>query len=162
MFYHNITTCDMKNGDGLRVVLWVAGCTHRCNHCQNPQTWDHCSGIEFDENTIKEICSELEKDYHKGITLSGGDPLSETNRIEMTILSEFLKKLYPHKDIWCYTGYSFDEVKDLPIMQYIDVLVDGKYEEGLSSPSPKWRGSSNQKIYARSSNCEWNDVTDLY
>lgn len=146
MNYHNITTCDMKNGEGLRVVLWVAGCEHKCFKCQNPQTWDKCGGIEFTQDTFDEICIELDKDYHNGVTLSGGDPLATFNRSDVTILAETLKSLYPTKDIWCYTGYTFDEVKDLPIMGYIDVLVDGRYIEELSTPSPMWCGSLNQRV----------------
>lgn len=148
MNYHNITTCDMKNGEGLRVVLWVAGCEHRCGNCHNPQTWDFNSGIPFTLDTFDEVCNELEKDYHKGITLSGGDPLSTSNREEITKLVETLNTLYPHKDIWCYTGYSFEDVIDLPIMPYIDVLVDGKfnYSNRLKNPTVQFKGDDTQRV----------------
>lgn len=146
MNYHNITSCDMNNGEGLRVVLWVAGCDHKCKSCHNPQTWLHESGILFDENTIDELCNELDKDYHKGITFSGGDPLSISNKETITQLAEYIKILYPHKDVWCYTGFNWEDVKELSVMGYIDVLVDGRFVEGMSMPSPKWCGSSNQRV----------------
>lgn len=146
MNYHNITKCDMKNGSGLRVVLWVSGCEHMCKHCQNPQTWNHDSGILFDQQALDELCKELNKDHHKGLTLSGGDPLSIKNREFITNLLGYIKTLYPDKDVWCYTGYTWDEIKDLKCMEYIDVLVDGKYIEEMSNPSPKWCGSNNQRV----------------
>lgn len=146
MNYHNITTCDVKNGNGLRVVLWVSGCEHMCGNCHNPQTWDCNSGIPFTLDSFDEVCNELEKDYHKGITLSGGDPLSIGNREEITTLIETIHTLYPHKDIWCYTGYSFEDVIDLPVVEYIDVLIDGKYIEEFSNKPSRWCGSYNQRI----------------
>lgn len=146
MNYHNITKCDLKNGEGIRVVLWVSGCEHYCKNCHNPQTWDKNSGIEFDEKAKQEIFTELNKDYISGITLSGGDPLATFNREEILDLLKEIKEKYPSKNVWCYTGYSYDCVKHLEHMQYIDVLVDGKYVEELSKPSPQWRGSSNQNI----------------
>ena len=146
MNYHNITKCDLKNGEGIRVVLWVSGCEHKCIGCHNPQTWNKDSGIPFDTSAKLEIFEELEKDYVTGLTLSGGDPLAKTNRNEILDLIIEVKDKFPNKDIWCYTGYKFDEVKTLKHMKYIDVLVDGKFEKELSTPSPKWRGSSNQKV----------------
>lgn len=146
MNYHNITKCDLKNGEGIRVVLWVSGCEHKCIGCHNPQTWDKNSGIPFDESAKLEIFEELEKDYVTGLTLSGGDPLFKMNRNEVLDLIIEVKNKFPQKDIWCYTGYKFDEIKDLEHIKYIDVLVDGRFERGLSIPSPKWCGSSNQKV----------------
>lgn len=146
MNYHNITKCDMLNGEGLRVVLWVAGCEHACKGCQNPQTWSHKSGIPFDELSKRELYSELDKDYISGITFSGGDPLSIKNRSEVGELIKEIKSIYPNKTIWVYTGYEFSEIKHLDFINYIDVIVDGKYVEELNFPSPKWCGSSNQKI----------------
>lgn len=146
MNYHNITKCDMKNGNGLRVVLWVSGCDHGCKNCHNKQTWNHCSGIKFDKDAYNELCEELKKDYHKGLTLSGGDPLSFKNRDFINDLLKNIKYEFPEKDVWCYTGFSWEDIKDLDCMKYIDFLVDGKYIEDLSIPSPKWCGSNNQKV----------------
>lgn len=146
MNYHNITKSDMLNGDGLRVVLWVSHCEHECKKCQNPQTWDKNSGIKFDNVAIEEIFEELDKDYISGLTLSGGDPLSTINREEILNLIKEVKHKYPNKTIWCYTGYLYEEIKELDHMKFIDVLVDGRFVERLSKPSPMWCGSSNQRI----------------
>lgn len=146
MNYHNITKCDMLNGEGLRVVLWVSGCTHYCPNCQNQQTWSHDSGILFDEVAKNELFSELEKEHITGVTFSGGDPLSELNRTEVLELIKEIKDKYPSKNIWVYTGYSYCEVEHLEGLGLVDVLVDGKYIESLNFPSPKWRGSSNQRL----------------
>lgn len=146
MNYHNITKCDLKNGEGIRVVLWVSGCEHKCNGCHNPQTWNKDSGIPFDTSAKLEIFEELEKDYVTGLTLSGGDPLAKSNRNEILDLMIEVKDKFPNKDIWCYTGYELNEIRDLEHIKYIDVLVDGKFKKELSTPSPKWCGSSNQKV----------------
>ena len=146
MNYHNITKCDLKNGEGIRVVLWVSGCEHKCIGCHNPQTWSKDSGIPFDDSAKLEIFEELEKDYVTGLTLSGGDPLAKSNRNEILDLMIEVKDKFPNKDIWCYTGYELNEIRDLEHIKYIDVLVDGKFKKELSTPSPKWRGSSNQKV----------------
>ncbi|MDD7390593.1 MAG: anaerobic ribonucleoside-triphosphate reductase activating protein [Lachnospiraceae bacterium] len=146
MRYHNITKDDMLNGDGLRVVLWVAGCTHGCKGCHNPITWDIQGGIEFDEAARQEINAEMEKDYVSGLTFSGGDPLHPENRKEITALARELKQKYPDKTLWMYTGFSWDEVDDLQVMQYIDVLVDGEFIMALKDDQLHWKGSSNQRV----------------
>ena len=112
MRYHNITKDDMLNGDGLRVVLWVAGCEHHCPNCQNPVTWDINGGLEFDEAAKKEIFDELEKNYVSGITFSGGDPLHTQNRKDVGALIEEIKEKFPNKTIWIYSGYDWQDVKD--------------------------------------------------
>ena len=145
MRYHNITHDDMLNGDGLRVVLWVSGCEHKCYNCHNKITWDINNGLIFDDNAKEEIFRQLEKDYIKGITFSGGDPLHKQNRTEVFNLVKEIKTKFPKKDIWLYTGYTWEEINDLDIIDYIDVLVDGKYIEELSNPELEWRGSSNQR-----------------
>ena len=104
----------MLNGDGLRTVLWVAGCSHGCKGCHNPITWDICGGIPFDEAAKAELFEALEPDYVSGITFSGGDPLHMQNREEIGQLIEEVREKFPHKTIWVYTGYLWDDVKDLP------------------------------------------------
>lgn len=146
MRYHNITKDDMLNGDGLRVVLWVSGCSHHCPGCQNPITWDRSDGLIFDGNALNEIDDQLGKKYIYGITLSGGDPLFEGNRRDILVLCKYIRELFPNKNIWLYTGYTYEEVSDLEIMDYIDILVDGPYVEKLRDTSLKWRGSSNQRV----------------
>jgi len=146
MNYHNITNHDMKNGDGLRVVLWVSGCLHKCTNCQNPVTWDENSGLPFDEEAERELFEKLGKDYISGLTLSGGDPLFPGNEEEVTGLVCRVKERFPDKTIWLYTGYYFEDIQDKQIMKYIDVLVDGKYIDALRDVKLKWRGSSNQRV----------------
>lgn len=151
MNYHNITHDDMNNGDGIRVVLWVSGCNHHCLGCQNPQTWNINSGILFDEPAFLEVMEDLRKDYISGITFSGGDPLHPENRAEVLKIAKEAKRL--GKTVWIYTGYTFEELlrcqvlpKDCDILNYCDVLVDGRYMENLRNINLKWRGSLNQKV----------------
>ena len=147
MRFHNITKDDMLNGDGLRVVLWVAGCEHQCKNCQNPITWDKNDGLEIAEDTIKELCIELDKDYVSGLTLSGGDPLATFNRDETTRIVKRIREEYGDtKSIWVYTGYNYEEIEELEIMEYIDVLVDGKFVESLKDVNTPWKGSTNQRV----------------
>lgn len=151
MNFHNITHDDMNNGDGLRVVLWVAGCEHHCKNCQNPITWDVTDGVEFDKAAFHEICTELSKPYISGLTLSGGDPLHPVNRYQILWLVKKVKQFFPHKTIWLYTGYTWEEVTANDfycggILNYIDVLVDGRFEEALKDVGYHWAGSTNQRV----------------
>ena len=146
MRYHNITKDDMLNGDGLRVVLWVAGCSHGCKDCQNPITWDPQGGLPFTEEEKKEIFQELDKAYISGITFSGGDPLHPVNIREVTALAREIRQRYPEKTIWLYTGYLWKEIVDLEIVNYLDVVVDGKFISAQKDITLPWRGSSNQKV----------------
>ena len=161
MRYHNITTADMMNGEGLRVVLWLSGCDHHCYNCQNPQTWDVNSGIPFDESAKEELFSELNKDYILGITFSGGDPLHEANLDGVLDLVTTVKENFPTKTIWLYTGYKFESIffpllinkipskeeeKRILIVKQCDVLVDGRYIDSQRNVQAWWRGSNNQKV----------------
>jgi len=156
----------MNNGDGLRVVLWLSGCSHHCYNCQNPQTWNPDSGIPFDESAKQEIFNELFKYYISGITFSGGDPLHENNLDEVLKLVQEISISYPEKTIWLYSGYNFDllnskynEYKYTPfvanadewltrweIISNVDVLVDGEYIDEQKDLTLKWRGSKNQRV----------------
>lgn len=146
MRYHNITTDDMLNGDGLRTVLWVAGCTHCCKDCQNPITWDANGGVPFTDETKEELFSKLNHDYISGITFSGGDPLHPQNREMITQLAKEINEKFPDKTIWCYTGFLWEELQNEEILNYIDVLVDGEFMVDLLDTKLKWCGSSNQRI----------------
>ena len=146
MRYHNITKDDMLNGDGLRVVLWVAGCDHCCKDCHNPMTWDPDGGLLFDEAAKQEIFNELDKDYISGITFSGGDPLHAANRLDVLNLAKEIREKYPHKTIWLYTGSTWDEVPDDKLLTCLDVLVDGEFVEELKDNTLQWKGSKNQKV----------------
>ena len=152
MNYHNIKKDDQNNGDGLRVTLFLSGCSHHCPECQNPQTWNKRSGIPFDESTLEEIYDELSKDYIAGITLSGGDPLFYDNIAPVCGLLILIKKSFPNKTVWLYTGYNWGYLINsthpnfLPVLKNVDVLVDGEYIKDLRDPQLKWRGSSNQRV----------------
>ena len=146
MRYHNITKDDMLNGDGLRVVLWVAGCAHACPGCHNPVTWDPEGGPPFDEAARQEIYEELEKDYVSGITFSGGDPLHPANMQGVTELARQIRSDFPDKTIWLYTGSTWDEVRDLEVIRYVDVLVDGPFREDEKDSTLHWKGSANQQV----------------
>ena len=163
MNYHNITYPDQNNGDGLRIVLWVAGCEHHCTNCQNQQTWSPQSGIPFDKNAINEILNELKKDYISGITFSGGDPLHPKNVQNVLKIVDEIRVSYPTKNIWLYTGYTWEQIMHLVItdinseqlkmlqmrkelVSKCDVLIDGRYIDELRDVSLHWRGSSNQRV----------------
>lgn len=146
MRYHNITTDDMLNGDGLRTVLWVAGCPHRCQGCHNPITWDIDGGIPFDEAAEQELFEKLSADYISGITFSGGDPLHPANRDEVARLAKKVKQQHPEKTIWLYTGYNWEDICELDAVALADVLVDGRFEKNLFDAKLHWKGSSNQRV----------------
>lgn len=146
MRYHNITKDDMLNGRGLRVVLWVAGCEHACTGCHNPITWDADGGLLFDQAAKDELFDELKKDYISGITFSGGDPLFPANREAIGALSAEIRHTFPCKTIWLYTGYLWEEIETLPLLQDIDVVVDGRFIQAQADSQLHWRGSANQRL----------------
>ena len=160
MNYHNITYPDMLNGDGLRVVLWLSGCSHNCYKCQNPQTHDPNSGILFDEKAEEELFRELSKDYISGLTLTGGDPLHENNLDGVLNLVNKIRLSCPNKSIWLYSGFCWSEIfndgayltkdcsgwKRREIVKQCTVMVDGKYIDAQRDVTLRWRGSSNQKV----------------
>lgn len=150
MNYHKIDYDDMLNGEGLRVVLYVSGCNHHCEGCQNPQTWDPYSGTKFDNNAKKEIYKYLSKDYTSGITISGGDPLYISNVSDVRNLCADIKSDFKDKTVWVYTGYTIEQIlKDKILksaLEFIDVLVDGRFIEELADRNYHWAGSTNQRI----------------
>lgn len=146
MRYHNITKDDMLNGDGLRVVLWVAGCNHCCRGCQNPVTWDPDGGLIFDQDAKMEIFDQLAQDYISGITFSGGDPLHPANRMEVRELMREIREKYPSKTIWLYTGDVWENILHYPMMKYVDVLVDGEFVAEQRDVKLLWKGSGNQRV----------------
>lgn len=148
MRFHDITTCDVNNGEGFRVTLWVAGCTHHCQGCQNPETWDFKGGQPFGKEAHDYLFSELSKPYIQGVTFSGGDPLCSAG--EVTALAKEIKEKLPGKDIWLYTGFTIEQIeandKLKQILPYVDVIVDGKYVKALRDVTLAFRGSRNQRI----------------
>ena len=147
----NITSPDVNNGTGFRVTLWIAGCSHHCRGCHNPESWDYNQGKPLRE-VRKDLFDKLDKSYIKGLTLSGGDPLAQSRRnlLELYFLLRRIKKKFPNKDIWIYSGYTHEEIlqdkfKKL-VLSKCDVLVDGLYKYALRDTSLPFRGSSNQRI----------------
>ena len=155
MNYAEIKKCDVANGPGVRVSLFVSGCTHHCKECFNPETWDFGYGKPFTEATEDEIIKYMEPEYIKGLTLLGGEPLEHCNQQGLLPLLRKVKDIYPDKDIWCFTGYDFEkdikgymlneweETKE--ILSYIDVLVDGEFMEDKKDLTLVFKGSSNQR-----------------
>lgn len=155
MNYMTITHEDMVNGPGLREVLWVSGCEHKCPGCHNPETWAYCAGKEFTQDVREELFRHLDNDFISGLTISGGDPFAPKNIDTITDICREFRRRYnrtkvmngkPVKTLWVYTGYTFDDIKDYEALKYIDVLIDGEFKASLYSPLLDWKGSSNQRV----------------
>lgn len=154
MNYCGITAPDIANGTGCRVVLWISGCNHKCKGCHNPETWDYKYGKTFDEDAKNIIYQWLSKPYIKGLTISGGDPLDRSNDelLEILDLCIYVKTNFPDKDIWIYTGYTYEQLLEnsnnniLNILLQSDYLVDGPFIKELRDLSIPFRGSTNQRI----------------
>ncbi len=156
MYYGEIKNCDIANGEGVRVTLFVSGCTNRCKGCFQPQTWDFSYGQPFTAETEDHLLSLLSPSYINGLTVLGGEPFEPENQRALVPFLHDVKVLYPHKTIWCYTGNVYEtellqpspsrcEVTD-EMLGYIDILVDGAFVQDLYDISLRFRGSSNQRI----------------
>ena len=147
MRYNLIREMDIANGPGIRVSIFMQGCEFNCKNCFNPETHDFNGGKEFNEQTIQNVLNASSKDYIVGLSILGGEPMHPKNIEATTTLAKKFKKIYPEKTIWAWTGYKFEDyLKDKEVINYIDVLVDGQYQEELRNPNLKWRGSSNQRV----------------
>ena len=146
MNYANIKWTDIANGPGVRISLFVSGCRNHCVGCFNPETWDFKYGKPFTLLTLNKIIEALDHDYIEGISILGGDPFERENITVITTLCQLIKQKYPQKTIWVYTGYKYEDYCHLEIMNYIDVLVDGRFVEKLKNISLRFKGSSNQRI----------------
>ena len=146
MKFIRIDRNNQVNGAGLRCVIWVSGCENQCPYCHNPETWDYNCGHNWSAEDQLTLEEQLASDEISGITLTGGDPLSPRNRADTALFCAALKKKYPNKTIWVYTGHLFEEVKDY--LKDIDVLIDGPYKYWLNPGigKVKWRGSTNQRV----------------
>ncbi len=156
MYFSEIKECDIANGPGVRVTVFVSGCTHHCNGCFNEMTWDFQYGREFTKEDMEKIIKLLEPSYIAGLTLLGGEPMEYVNQQGLLPLLRRVKEQYPDKTIWCYTGYLYDrdildnfcrkweETREL--LSYLDVIVDGEFVEAQKDISLRFRGSSNQRI----------------
>lgn len=149
---------NQVNGDGLRCVIWFAGCNHKCPGCHNPETWSFTSGHKMDFKDMVTITDQLQREEISGITLSGGDPLYQAD--DLVLFLKQIKQQFPDKDVWCYTGFEYEDIAQLECLKYIDVLIDGPYEQALNPGPGKvlWRGSTNQRIVDVQKSLEENKV----
>ena len=156
MNYADIKRVDVANGEGVRVSVFVRGCNHHCKGCFNECAWDFNYGNKFTEEQIDQVINYLDHDYISGLSLLGGEPLEKQNQEGLLPLVKKVKEKFPNKNIWCYTGFDFEKdvvEKMVPnnettkeLLKYIDVVVDGKFEEDKKDLSLRFRGSSNQRI----------------
>ena len=147
MKYNKIRKMDISNGPGVRVSVFMQGCVFNCKNCFNPETHDFIGGNDFTDETIEKILDLCKNDYIVGLSILGGEPLLPKNIEGSTKLAKKFKETYPQKNLWVWSGYLFEEyLKDKEIINYIDVLVDGQYNDDLHSPMLKWKGSSNQRV----------------
>ena len=147
MKYNKIRKMDVSNGPGLRVSIFMQGCTFNCKNCFNPETHDFNGGKDFTDETINKVIELAKENYIVGLSILGGEPLHPKNLKGTTELAKKFKETYPDKSIWVWTGFLYDlDIKDKEIVNYIDVLVDGTFKEELKNPNLKWRGSSNQRV----------------
>ena len=156
MNYSAIKKYDVANGPGVRVSLFVSGCTHHCPGCFNEETWDFAYGSPFTEETMEEVLTALEPEYISGLSVLGGEPFEKVNQEGLLPLLQKVKERFPEKEIWCYTGYLFDtDIRGrmleenpvtAPLLACIDVLVDGPFIEAKRDLMLSFRGSSNQRL----------------
>lgn len=155
MNYGNIKNCDIANGSGVRVTLFVSGCTHHCKGCFNSETWDFKYGKPFDKEVEDKLIRMLAPDFIDGLTLLGGEPFEPVNQRALLPFVRKVKELYPTKNIWAFSGYLYEELTgDVPpaceataeLLSYVDVLVDGEFKEELKDIRLVFRGSSNQRV----------------
>lgn len=158
MYYSKIIARDMANGPGWRVTLFVSGCRNRCPGCFNKEAWDFTYGQEFTGETLQELDNMLVDPNISGLSILGGDPFEPENIEMVTAICRYVKEWYPEKTIWVWTGYSLYDVFEEEVIQYIDVLVDGKFEEDKKDLRLKWRGSSNQRVIDIQASIDFGDI----
>lgn len=155
MNYATIKSRDVANGSGVRVSVFVSGCTHHCPDCFNREAWDFDYGEKFTNTTIDEIISLSQPEYISGLSLLGGEPFEPQNQQGLLPLLIKFRKSYPKKDVWCYTGYLFEDILSgkvgeqqtaVEMLNYIDILVDGRFEKQMKNLNLKFKGSENQRI----------------
>ena len=146
MRYNKIRKMDISNGPGIRVSIFMQGCSFHCKDCFNSETWDFKAGKEFNDEVINKLLDLASLPHIVGLSILGGEPMHPNNREGTIKLAKAFKKRYPNKDIWVWSGYLFDELKDIEGLSYIDTLVDGRFVLEKANPTLKFRGSSNQRV----------------
>lgn len=178
MNYADIKKFDIANGPGVRVSLFVSGCTHHCKNCFNQETWDFNYGDLFTSGTINTILEYMKPEHIKGLSILGGEPFEHSNQMGLVPLVKSVKERYPEKDIWCYTGYVFDTdithnmlpvwPETAELLSHIDYLVDGPFIEEQKQVGLRFRGSTNQRIIQVQESLEagevilWDDTQDFF
>jgi len=161
MKYNIVRKMDISNGPGVRVSVFMQGCEFHCKNCFNPETWSFENGKEFTQGTIDEVLDLCNKDYIKGLSILGGEPMHPKNIEGTTKLAKAFKEKYPNKNLWVWSGFKFDEdLKDKEVMKYVDVLVDGRYVDEMHNPNLKWRGSTNQRVIDVQKSLKENNVSN--
>lgn len=161
MRYNLIRKMDISNGPGVRVSIFMQGCSFHCKNCFNQETWDFEGGQEFTEDTINKVLELSDKKEVKGLSILGGEPMHPTNIEGTTKLAKAFKEKYPEKNIWAWSGFKYEDIKNNDVFNYIDVLVDGQYKDELHDPTLKWRGSSNQRVIDIKESKKQNKVCEL-
>ena len=161
MRYNLIRKMDISNGPGVRVSIFMQGCSFHCKNCFNPETWDFEGGQEFTEDTINKVLELSDKKEVKGLSILGGEPMHPTNIEGTTKLAKAFKEKYPEKNIWAWSGFKYEDIKNNDVFNYIDVFVDGQYKDELHDPTLKWRGSSNQRVIDIKESKKQNKVCEL-
>lgn len=146
MRYADIKKNDINNGEGIVVSLWVTGCPIKCPHCHNESIWDKNTGKDFTPQVLDSIIEELsDTRVDKGFSILGGEPLAPWNYDQVLYVVKSVRALFPKKRIWLWTGYNYDNISNLEIFKYLDVVIDGMYIDSLKDEKTWWRGSSNQR-----------------
>ena len=147
MRYNKIRKMDISNGPGVRVSIFMQGCSFNCKNCFNKETHDFSGGKEFDDTTVQRVLELCDNENIEGLSILGGEPMHPSNIEGTTKLAKAFKEKYPNKNVWAWSGFSFDkDLKDKEVVKYLDVLIDGQYNDDLRNPTLKWKGSENQRV----------------
>lgn len=146
MRYNKIRKMDISNGPGVRVAIFLQGCSFNCKECFNPETHDFNGGLEFNQDVVNKVLELANKDHIAGLSILGGEPMHPKNIEATKMLAKAFKEKYPDKTVWVWSGFLFDNLKDKDVLNYIDVLVDGQFVDELRDPTLHWKGSSNQRV----------------
>lgn len=159
MRYNKIRKMDISDGPGVRVSIFMQGCTFNCKECFNPETHDFNGGKEFNDETINRVLELCKNENINGLSILGGEPMHPKNIEGTTKLAKAFKEKFPNKNLWTWTGFAFDkDLENKEVLKYVDVLVDGQYVDELRNPTLKWRGSSNQRVIDVQKSLEENKI----
>ena len=163
MKYNCIRKMDIADGPGVRVSIFMQGCSFHCKNCFNIETWDFNGGKDFTDDTITKVLDLCGNNYINGLSILGGEPMHPSNIEGTTKLAKAFKEKYPNKSLWIWSGFLFDkDLKDKEVLKYTDVLVDGQYNDDLHNPTLKWKGSSNQRVIDVQKSLKQNEVVETF